>query len=119
MVKAKNSVELTGLRMNGIDLNGTDINIIRLLNEKPCSISEINNHTKLAPVNVWKHIKHLNKAGLLDVPEVKRGKKKVISLSKEIEKDPSMKQILEMVLLVLTVKQTTDIIKDIKDMPQD
>ena len=59
------------------------INTVYLNNN--ISIGELARKLSISNVNIWKHLKGLDSNKIIIIPVVKRGKKKLLSLSKEKE----------------------------------
>lgn len=74
--KEKNPVDL---KLFG-SLNDTDWGIVFYLGFKERSVGELTRLLKIAPVNTWKHIAKLKELDILEAPEVKKGKKKIVRL---------------------------------------
>lgn len=78
----KDKKEIIDVKLFGL-YNEIDWAIIFYLGKKDHSVGELTRKLNIAPVNVWKHIKKLSDAGVVVVPDVARGKKKILSLNKE------------------------------------
>ena len=67
------------------DLNKTDFEILDVLLKNKLTMSELAKEVKIAPVNLWKHIKKLTSWGILTIPKTKRGYKKYPEISDKIK----------------------------------
>lgn len=57
-------------------VNLTDFTIVYELSKAKLTITELSKKIKIAPVNLWKHLNKLKKLGIIDLPNVSKGKKK-------------------------------------------
>jgi len=68
--------------IRGSVYNEKDLEILSLLSKKDYSVSELTKKLDIAPVNTWKHLNLLTEQKLINNPKVKKGERKVLSLTK-------------------------------------
>jgi DNA-binding transcriptional ArsR family regulator len=71
--------EIAGIKTFGI-LNEVDWAMIYFLGHESQSVGDLQKKLKIAPVNVWKHLTKLNELEIVKMPDVSRGKKKIVEL---------------------------------------
>lgn len=73
---------VNSISLDGVEYNKTDLKILSTLSKEELSVGDLTKKVGVAHINIWKRLKILDENKLIDVPDVEKGKKKIIKLTK-------------------------------------